>query len=143
MKWILFSLFIFCAATSALCQTQKDTSGYVTVSPGLKIKRNEQIKAYADSINNYVIGTKPPNFLFDECFEIDNALWKSFHPSTSVRWEILQQVKNKSALKAIMGSHRKMLDQKCSSERIHDYKITIPTADQSFYQLMRRRYRQL
>lgn len=142
MKLILFSIAIFSTLTS-LAQNPKDTTKFVTVSPSLKIRRSDEVKAYADSINNYIKGTPLPNFLLDECFEIDNLLWKSFHPSSSVRWEILLKVTNKPALKVIMQTFSERLKQKCSYERIHAYKISIPTAEQSFYQLMRKRYKQL
>jgi hypothetical protein len=101
------------------------------------------VKAFADSINHYTVGTPPPNFLLDECFELDNLLWTSFHPSNSVRWEILQHVTNMDALKALMQSYGGKLKKKCCYERIHAYKISIPTADQSFYQLISKRYKQL
>ena len=142
MKWFLFSLLLFSIHFSS-AQKANDTTKFITVSPGLKVIRNDDIKAYADSINNYVEGNDVPNFLLDKCFEFDNMLWKSFHPSSSVRWEILSMVSNKRALKTIMQEFSVKLKRKCSAERIHAYKVSIPTANQSFYELMRKRYMQL
>jgi hypothetical protein len=142
MKWFLFSLFLFSIHFS-FGQKAKDTTKFITVSPGLKVERDDDIKTYADSINNYTEGKDIPNFLFEKCFELDNMLRKSFHPSSSVRWEVLLRVSNKCALKTIMQKFSVKLKRKCSDERILANKVSTPTANQSFYELMRKRYIQL
>jgi hypothetical protein len=143
MKWI-FAILIITYSVTASAQNLKDTAELITVTKGLKApSRNNEVKAFADSINNYITGNPPPRFLLDECFELDNLLWKSFHPTNSVRWEILSHVYNKKALQGLMQAYPDKLKKKCSYERIHAYKISIPTADQSFYQLINMRYQQL
>src|ERR1700761_3691543 len=104
MKWLLLILIIICG-TAVSAQNTNDTAKFVTVTKGFKIRRSDEVKTFAYSINHYIVGNPPPNFLLDECFELDNLLWTSFHPSNSVRWEILQHVTNKDALKALMQSY--------------------------------------
>lgn len=104
--------------------------------------REEKITVYADSINNYVSGTLP-DFLFDECFDLQSSLWQGFHSPVSLRWKVLEKVTNKQALKAILDTHDKRLDKKCSYDKGSNPEIVVPMIEQSFCQLMGKRYKQL
>jgi hypothetical protein len=143
MKNIL--LFILLLSVQPLmAQTNKDTS--VTVSTGLGIdrvkERQEKIIEFADSINNYSGGTLP-NFLFDECFDLQRNFWEGLHSPVSVRWNVLKKVNNKEALKRVLAIHDKRLKKKCRYYKDSNPEIIIPMIGKSSFQLIRKRYKEL
>lgn len=143
MKTGLF-LVLFFNVQFLIAQTKNDT--IITVSVGLGIdrikERQEKIKDFADSINNYTGGALP-NFLFDECFDSQSNLWDGLHSPVSLRWKVLEKVSSKDALKRILATHDKRLKTKCSYNKGSNPEITIPMIEKSFCQLIRKRYKQL
>jgi hypothetical protein len=105
-------------------------------------EQEKKIKTYADSINSYTSG-ELPQFLFNECFDLDGSLWKGFHSPVSLRWDVLNLVTNKIALKKILDVHDKKLEQKCNYSKGTNPEIVIPLIDKSFYQLILERYQKL
>jgi len=143
MKIILLFTLIF-NVQSSIAQINKDTS--ITVSAGVGINRVEErqkkITEFADSLNNYTVGTLP-YFLFNECFDNQSNLWEGFHSPVSLRWRVLEQVHNKEALKRILAQHDKRLKRKCRYDKGAYPEFTIPMIKKSFRQLLRKRQRQL
>ena len=93
---------------------------------------------YADSINNFQTGNLP-SFVQNPCFDLNVGLWKSFHSPMSIRWEILQKVNNKAALKRILTTKDRSLFLKCSSKstfQIHYF-------DKSYKYLIKKRIKEL
>jgi len=125
---------------------QKNTDTMVTVSVGIGIdkvkERQEKINSFADSINNYVVGAIP-DFLFDECFDNQSNLWTGLHSPASLRWQVLEKVSNKEAIKYILATHDKRLKRKCTYDKGSNPELIIPMIKKSFYQLLRKRHKQL
>jgi len=128
-------------------QVISDTSQDVLVTVGIGINfkklRDDKIRTYADSLNNYRTG-KLPDFLFDECIDWHKSFWESLHSAVSVRWIILEKVYCKQALKAILDSQDKRLKKVCDHQcdKIYPY-LAVPMIEKSFYQLVTKRYKQL
>ena len=143
MKTSLFFL-LFLNVQFLNAQNNKDTSIHVSVGLGIdRVKeRQQKINIFADSLNNYK-GKGLPRFLFDECFDLQRNLWNGFHSPVSLRWKVLEKVNNKQALKKILDAHNKRLDQKCDYDKGSNPEIIIPMIEESFYQLIQARYRQL
>ena len=146
MKWVLFFILMFkmqfLIAQKSEDFTKKD-SVLINKLKRYQQRRENKMTLYADSINKYEDGLLP-NFLFDECFDWKASLWKNLHSPTSLRWEVLKQVCNKRALRKILATRDKRLKQLCSRkpEKVYPY-IVVPMIDKSFYQLIKKRYRQL
>ena len=142
--FLLVSLLM--TATFAAAQTKKDSS-QVHVTPGLHIDRikvrNEKLAVFIDSLISFKGGTLP-NFLLNKCFDWNASLWDDVDSPISLRWNILSKVNNKKALKSILGSNDKRLKQHCTNlrERVYPY-LTIPRIKESFYILIKKRYKQL
>jgi hypothetical protein len=141
---IVFCLLKYCTMFG---QTNQDSSkSFITVSP-LKVDIGQEnlkkIVVFADSINKYY-GGPPPQFIFDVCFDWNASFWPDLHSPTSVRWQILEEVTNKKALKMILKIQDKRMKLKCShiTDKVYPY-LTVPMINKSFYQLMRKRFRQL
>lgn len=104
---------------------------------------NDSLKAktfheYADSINNFQTGNLP-YFIQDPCLDLTVGLWKSFHSPMSIRWEILQKVNNKAALKRVLATKDRSLFLKCSSKST----FQIPYFDKSYKYLIKKRIKEL
>ena len=123
---------------------QKNNNTIVNVSFGIdRVKaRHEKINVFADSLNSYTNGTLP-NFLFDECFDLQSNLWDGLHSPVSLRWKVLEKVNNKQSMKMILATHDKRLKQKCSYDKGSNPQIVVPMIQKSFYQLIRKRYKQI
>lgn len=143
MKIALFFILLF---NVQFLVAQKNNDTAVTVSVGLGIdrikERHEAVNIFADSLNNYA-GGQLPDFLFDECFDLQRNLWEGLHSPVSLRWKVLEKVTNKQALKMILDIHDKRLKQKCSYDKGSNPEIVIPMIEKSFSQLIRKRYKQL
>lgn len=146
MKWFFFSSIIL-HMQIACAQTRTDSIRKVvkSLSKGINATqlRNEEISAFAGSINKYT-GGRLPNFLFDICLDWQAAYWPDLHAATSVRWMILEKVNNKISLKLILKTRYKRLKLHCNhvSDNFYPY-LAIPMIKKSFYKLIRKRYRQL
>lgn len=105
-------------------------------------EREKAIAVFSDSINNYN-GEKVPCFLYNECFDLNAPLWRGFHFTRSLRWQVLQKVNNKQALAMLLKTDRKKMDKRCTTlnkEKQEDY---LPFIEKSFWQLIRKRYKEL
>ena len=146
MKWIFGALIIF-HVQLACAQTRRDSIRQVVVSISVGINgkelRNQEIAAYADSINRYT-GGELPHFLFDLCLDWKASYWPDMHTATSVRWMILEKANNKAALKLLLNSGSPQLKLTCkhTADTVYPY-LAVPMIKKSFYQLIRKRYRQL
>jgi hypothetical protein len=87
--------------------TQKVKYG-IKIGVNFREQAQEEISAYADSINSHQRGSLP-YFLFDPCLDWKKSYWPDMHTATSVRWAILKKVNNKQALKMIIQTHDKIL----------------------------------
>ena len=127
-----------------LAQRSNDT--IVGPSIGLHIdrvkQRQERLNAFADSINYYSSGALP-RFLFNECFDFESDLWESLHSPVSLRWKILQNVNSRKALQMILNAGDKRLKKKCSYKKGSNPELIVPMIRKSFFQLVRKRYKQL
>lgn len=143
MKLILLFILLFNGLFS-IAQRSNDT--IIVVSVGLSIdkvkERQEKINAFADSLNSYAEGALP-NFLFDECFDLQRSLWEGLHSPVSLRWKILEKVINKEALKRVLATNDERLKRKCKYDKGSNPEIIIPMIEKSFCQLLRKRYKQL
>jgi len=145
MKWFFFSLIIFhvqlCNAQTRIDSIRKARNSMSTGINFIEL-REKKISAYADSINRYTGGVLP-NFLFDLCLDWKAEYWPGLHTATSVRWMILEKVNNKTSLKLILNTRDKRLKSRCNhvSDNVYPY-LSVPMIKQSFYQLIRKRYRQ-
>jgi len=108
-----------------------------------KVENEKEMNSYVDSLNTYSKGPLP-SFLVDECFDWRAYLWEGLHSPVSLRWIILKRINNKNALKAILDTNDKRLKQICGRQhdKVYPY-LTVPMIEQSFYQLIQRRYREL
>jgi len=146
MKWFLFGIIVFNTQLS-LAQTRRDSIRQTVkqYSLGINVEelRNKEISAFADSINQYTGGSLP-NFLFDECLDWNASYWPNMHSATSVRWMVLEKVNNKAALKLILNSGIPQLKLRCRyiADTVYPY-LAVPGIKKSFFQLIRKRYRQL
>ncbi len=142
MKIVLI-LFILFNAQFLIAQKHNDTAFNLN---GLRLdrvkERNQKIVIYADSINLYS-GGKIPNFLINECFDLQSYLWQGFHSPISLRWKILGKVNNKKALKRLLDSNDKRLLSICNYEKGTNPEIVVPLIGKSFYELIWKRYKQL
>lgn len=106
-------------------------------------ERQRKIDIFSDSINNYN-GGNVPCFLYNECFDLNAPLWRGFHSNVSLRWEVLQRVNNKKALKMLLKSaNEKKLNKKCSLINKDNQEDYIPLIDKSFRALIRKRYKEM
>lgn len=125
-------------------QTKRDSIEKLlsSVSSPLKKLHVVEIAPYVDSINNY--RDSLPRFLLNPCFDWNASLWEDAHSPISLRWEILSKVTNMKALETIILQKDKRLKLHCShsSDKVYPY-LAMPMIDQSFYQLIRKRYQQL
>jgi len=138
----LIILMVQCFCLSA--QTPADS--VVIVHTGIDIvkENKEEIQALADSINNYDDGALPA-FLLDSCFDAHSShLWNGFHDAKSIRWTVLQLVKNKHALELLLNSNDARLKGKCNwqPENVYPH-IVIPLVNVPVYELIKRRYKEL
>lgn len=127
---------------SSIAQRNNDSVVIVNVGIDRVKERHEVLKLFADSINTYSGGVLP-EFLFDECFDFQRNLWDGFHLPSSLRWKVLIEVKNKDALKKILSTHDKRLKRKCRFDISMNPEIVIPMNNKSFFQLIRKRYKEL
>jgi hypothetical protein len=127
-------------------QTKADSTGVVVTTYGIdRVKqREEKIKAFADSINDYDGGTLPA-FLLDSCFDSHATyLWNGFHDVQSIRWRILKLVNNKHALELLLQSNNARLRAHCNWQPENVYpNIVIPLVNVPVYQLIERRCKEL
>ena len=110
-----------------------------------KKEGEKEMKLYIDSLN-IPSSKKVPNFIFDECFDSNKFLWKTLHSPVSLRWEVLEKVTNKEALKAILDTNDLRLKKKCEhlkkEESVYPYMV-VPLIEVCTYDLVLKRYRQL
>jgi hypothetical protein len=137
-------LFVILLLNVQFLIAQSDTSVHVSVGLGIdRVKeRQEKMNVFADNINNYKGGILP-EFLFDECFDLQSNLWDDLHSPVSLRWRVLEKATNRQALKSILDMHDKRLKQKCNYDKGSHPEIIIPMIKRSFYRLIRKRYKQL
>ena len=144
MKYLLLIGFSI-TATVAIAQVRDSTQVHVT--PGLYIDRikekNNKLTLFSDSLNSYSKGPLPA-FLFNPCFDWDTSLWDDAHSPTSLRWKVLSKVTNKKGLKTILSSNDNRLKEHCNhlSDSIYP-RLSVPRIKESFYQLIKERYKQL
>jgi len=142
MKTFLLIALIF-KMQFLLGQSVSDTP---TVKVGLEINnakvRDGKIVLYADSLNNLINGVLP-DFIFNQCFDLQRYFWQDLHHPISLRWEVLEKVNNKNALKQILGLKDKRLKIKCDYVKNSSPELTIPMISKSFYQLVRKRYKEI
>lgn len=127
-----------------LTAQNSDTSIHVSIGLGIdRVKeRQEKINSFADSINRYA-EKELPSFLFDECFDLQSSLWEGLHSPVSLRWKVLEKVNNREVLRTILNTNDKRLKKKCAYNKGSQPEIIIPMIEKSFYQLIRKRYKQL
>ena len=142
MKAASLLIILFFSAEFLIAQKNNDTVVIVNVGIDRVKERHEAINVFADSLNNYA-GGQLPDFLFDECFDLQRNLWEGFHSPVSLRWKVLEKVNNKEALKQILATHDKRLKKKCSYDKGSNPVIVVPMIKKSFCQLLRKRYKQL
>jgi hypothetical protein len=142
MKTGLFFILFFQA--QFLVAQKNDTIVNPTFGIGIDRvnERQKKITVFADSLNNYT-GGELPNFLFDECFDLQSNLWEGFHSPVSLRWKVLEKVNNPQILKKILDTHDKRLNKRCYYDKGSNPAIVIPMIKKSFRQLIRKRYKQL
>jgi hypothetical protein len=140
MKINLFFILLF--NVQFLFAQKNDTNVHVSIGLGIdRVKeRHEAINIFADSLNNFTGGALP-NFLLDECFDVQRNLWEGLHSPVSLRWKVLEKVNNKQALKMILDKYGKRLKQKCNYDKGSNPEVVIPMSGKSFYQLIRKRYK--
>lgn len=111
----------------------------------LKKERLLEFQSYVDSLNNYTSGEAIPRFILDECFDNRRYLWLNPHEGMSLRWKVLEKTSNKEALRQILATKDIRLKRKCSfkEEQTTWIDIKIPLINKSYWQLIKRRYRQL
>lgn len=136
----LYSTQLVMAQDRSELNDSNSRRGYVTI-PFPKM-RNFDIVKLADSINEYK-GRELPSFLIDKCVDLRRQYWPNYHLAISIRWEILEKVNNKFALKAILNRNDARLKCKCSYEgNVYPY-IKVPLIQFTTEQLIRKRYQQL
>lgn len=143
MRIHLISILLFICQFS-FAQSRKDS--IIPIVTYLRIdrvkERQEKIDAFAAKIDKYEKG-ELPDFLFNECFDFQGGVSMGFHMRRSIRWEVLKRVNNKHALGLILKSRDKRLEKKCIEGSSSMYDASIPMIDQSFRQLMHKRYKEL
>ena len=146
MKWIFWSQIILNVQLSC-AQTRRDSIRRVVDSIGVGINfkelRDKEISTFADSIDG-CNGGELPHFLFEICLDWNASYWPDMHTATSVRWMILEKVNSKAALKLILKSNNPQLKLRCehTADTMYPF-LAVPMIKKSFYQLIRKRYRQL
>lgn len=105
-------------------------------------EKEDSLRVYSDSINTYKGGISP-YFLSDECFDLRRALWPEIHPSVSLRWQILKNVNNRKALKLLLKTNDNGLKHKCTGEKKPFPLTEIPMSEYSFYDLIKKRYKEM
>jgi hypothetical protein len=142
MKLLLLTILVF----NAYCLSAQNKSDSTVIITHFQIdrvkEREKKVLVFADSINNYK-GGDVPHFLYNECFDFNAPLWRGFHSNVSLRWQVLEMVNNKNALKILLKSHDKKLGKKCSLVDTYDQENGIPLINKSFLDLIRKRYRQI
>lgn len=145
LKWkkmkILFILILVSNTYCLSAQNKPDSTIILTHFRIDRVKeRQRKIDIFADSINNYN-GGNVPCFLYNECFDLNAPLWRGLHSSVSLRWEVLQRVNNKKALKMLLKSaNKRELNKKCSLIDRDNQEDRISLIDKSFGALIRKRY---
>lgn len=139
-------LFILIFVSNTLYLSAQNKHDSMIVSTHLRIdrvkERQRKIDIFADSINNYN-GGNVPCFLYNECFELNAPLSRGFHSSVSLRWQVLQRVNNRKALKMLLKSaNKKELNKKCSLDR-DNQEDHISLIDKSFGALIRKRFKEM
>ncbi len=144
MKYYLMLFFII-KASFLFGQVEKDSQVFkqLLVTSDLMKVRGEKLKSFADSINCYKTG-KIPTFLLNKCFDYSNTIPAiSFHAEVSTRWLILEKVNNKKALKRILNSKERKINCKCKYALNKAETYHVPLSDLSFYELIKKRYKEL
>jgi hypothetical protein len=125
-----------------IAQGNNDT----VVNPNIRIdkmkERQEKLKIFADSLNNYE-GGAIPTFLFDKCFDLQKNLWEGAHSPVSLRWKVLEKVYSRQVLRMILNKQKKKLKEVCNYDKDSNPEITIPMIKKSFSKLIKKRYNQL
>jgi hypothetical protein len=140
---VIFILFLIVNASYLFAQNKSDSGNLKTIINIDRVKeRQKRIDIFADSINNFK-GGDVPSFLYNACFDLQASLWNGFHSDVSLRWTVLQRVNNKKALKMLLKTGDKKLDEKCGSLIKNNPEEYIPLIDKSFLDLIRKRYKQM
>ncbi len=106
------------------------------------INKDSILVVYVDSINNIHQVNSLPKFIFDRCFEYNLPIVKGFHSTEDFRWEIINQVTNKNALKFILSNKDSRLKKTCLRyKNSKSSKIINPYSKLSFYDLIRLKYK--
>lgn len=138
MRREFLSLFLVFFSLSNLIGQGIESVG---INTGARIEKD--LELFADSLNNYSEG-ELPSFLKNQCFDWQRAYWEGLHSPISVRWQVLKRVDNKQALKSILKEGRKVLRKKCELRKEVSYPyLKVPDIGKSFFQLIKRRYKQL
>lgn len=147
MKKVLLIIFILKPVFS-FGQVLKDSSNKLptefTINVDVAALKNQRVNSYVDSINCYR-GGELPRFLLDKCFELTNRdFWPGLHKPISVRWLILKKIDDKKTLERILKRKDERLKQKCGYVIPKEYpSLDIPMINISFYELMKKRYKEL
>jgi|SRR6185503_7502084 len=143
MKWFLFFLISFPIPklygqeykVKSQLRDSTATKGYI-----FEVETKAKMSAYADSLNNYN-GGPLPSFILRPCLDWDKGYWPDLHTAVSIRWLILQKVNNKNALKMVLRTNDSRLKQICTQKA--DKFLSIPMIEDTFYQLIKKRYKEL
>jgi hypothetical protein len=146
MKYMLVVLILFFSSQSI--HSQVDTLDVSVLSDiGLNMTKIRQLEfqAYVDSLNNYRAGDDIPNFMLDECFDRSRRDLVGFHSNISLRWRVLENVKNKRALKLMIEMNDGRLKKKCSEElkKTMWINVEVHLINKSYSQLIKKRYLEL
>jgi hypothetical protein len=142
MKEVSLLIILIFSTGFSIAQQKNDSVVIVNVGINRVKERQDRVNVFADSLNNYT-GGQLPDFIFDECFDLQRDLWENLHSPVSLRWKVLEKVTNKKSLKIILDNHEKRLHKKCSFDKESNPAIIIPMIKKSFRQLIRKRYKQL
>jgi hypothetical protein len=148
MKLILFLILILTTMVSVA--QVKDTVANPTVENGSIIVyrvgidrlREEMLRKYSDSINEYK-GGRLPVFLLDRCFDLRSTHWFGCDTPISLRWCVLERVNNKEALERILKTKDSRLKVKCVDHRDRPRELKVEKIKKSFFDLLNERYLQL
>jgi hypothetical protein len=100
---------------------------------------DEEMAAYADSLNHLPPGSPLPAFLFNKCFDWSNRLcWPGFHNPISLRQIVVSKVTDKLVIERILKN-----DDSCFLKVCSDRDLLVPDAEKSWRELFSLRYAEL
>lgn len=146
MKKILFLILLYTSNSFSQKNTDTAITNKLFIQPDRTyvINKDSILVVYVDSINNIPQMNSLPKFLFDRCFEYNLPIVKGFHSTEDFRWEIINQVTNKQALKFILNNKDSRLRKTCLRYKSSkSSKIINPYSKLSFYDLVKLKYKTL